>query len=45
MYATLDNTTDTFEAVTDLIDEVIAHRAIVVVVVVLVGCRPGGSYG
>lgn len=44
MYATLDNTTDTFEAVTDLIDEVIAHRAIVVVVV-LVGCRPGGSYG
>ena len=44
MYATLDNTTNTFEAVTDLIDEVIAHRAIVVVVVV-VECRPVGGNG
>ncbi len=32
MYATLHNATDTFEAVTDLVDEVIAHRAVDVAV-------------
>lgn len=40
MYATLHNATDTFEAVTDLVDEVMAHRA----VVVAVGSRSDG-YG
>ena len=32
VYATLHNATDTFEAVTDLVDEVMAHRAVVIAV-------------
>ena len=39
VYATLHNATDTFEAVTDLVDEVIAHRA----VDVAVGRRSDGN--
>ena len=43
MYATLHNATDTFEAVTDLVDEVMAHST--ELLLLLLGAGPTTSLG